>query len=61
MTVNDALNALSVKSANDIAYAVLEFIGGNEAEFAKVMTTKARGLGLASTTFRNASGPPDKR
>ena len=38
-----------------------EFISGSEEEFAKVMTAKARGLGLASTTFRNASGLPDKR
>ncbi|MEP0944573.1 MAG: D-alanyl-D-alanine carboxypeptidase family protein [Rhizobiaceae bacterium] len=61
LTVHEALSALSVKSANDIAYAVAEFIGGSEEEFAKIMTTKARALGLASTTFRNASGLPDKR
>lgn len=61
ITVNNALNALSVKSANDIAYAVAEFIGGSEADFAKLMTQKARAMGLASTTFRNASGLPDKR
>ena len=61
ITVHDALFALSVKSANDIAYAVAEFIGGSEEAFAKQMTQKARGLGLASTTFRNASGLPDKR
>ena len=61
ITVHDALFALSVKSANDIAYAVAEFIGGSEEAFAKQMTKKARGLGLASTTFRNASGLPDKR
>jgi len=59
--VDEALTALAVKSANDVAYAVAEFLGGSEAEFASQMTTKARALGLTSTTFRNASGLPDKR
>ena len=61
ITVDTALNALAVKSANDVAHAVAEFMGGSEANFARAMTAKARGLGMRSTTFRNASGLPDKR
>ena len=61
ISVDLALTALSVKSANDVAYAVAEFLGGSEKAFAEQMTKRARGLGLLSTTFRNASGLPDKR
>ncbi len=55
------MQALAVKSANDVATAVAEFLGGTEANFARLMTAKARSLGMSSTTFRNASGLPDKR
>ncbi|MGI9366879.1 MAG: D-alanyl-D-alanine carboxypeptidase family protein [Rhizobiaceae bacterium] len=61
ITVDKALEALAVKSANDVAYATGEFISGSESAFARAMTSKARSLGLSSTTFRNASGLPDKR
>ena len=61
ISVDTALNALAVKSANDVAYAVAEFMSGSEAAFARSMTVKARSLGMRSTTFRNASGLPDKR
>ncbi len=61
ITVDLALRALAVKSANDVAYAVAEFMSGSEAAFARSMTSKARALGMSSTTFRNASGLPDKR
>ena len=61
ISVDLALTAMTVKSANDVAYAVGEFISGSEAAFASAMTAKARSLGLVSTTFRNASGLPDKR
>ncbi len=61
LSVDEALSALAVKSANDVAYAMAEFLGGSEPEFARAMTRKARSLGLSSTTFRNASGLPDKR
>jgi len=59
--LDTALRALAVKSANDVAVAVAEKIGGTEAKFARMMTAKARSLGMKSTTFRNASGLPDKR
>ncbi len=59
LTVLDAIKALVVKSANDVAVAVAEAIGGSEARFARLMTERARQIGMASTTFRNASGLPN--
>jgi D-alanyl-D-alanine carboxypeptidase len=59
ITVNDAILALVTKSANDIATASGEFLGGSEAGFARMMTAKARQLGMNSTTFRNAHGLPN--
>ncbi len=60
ITARDAILALITKSANDAAAALGEHIaGGSEAAFARMMTTKARALGMSRTTFRNASGLPD--
>jgi D-alanyl-D-alanine carboxypeptidase len=60
IAVIDALKALITKSANDIAVAVAEHIAGSEEKFARLMTEKARQLGMKSTVFRNASGLPDE-
>ncbi|TPK72822.1 D-alanyl-D-alanine carboxypeptidase [Mesorhizobium sp. B2-4-18] len=57
--VDSAIRAIVVKSANDVAVAVGEYLGGSEDQFAAMMTSKARQLGMNSTTFRNASGLPD--
>jgi D-alanyl-D-alanine carboxypeptidase len=59
VTVEQAIYALVVISANDVAVAVAEHIGGSEAKFAQMMTRRARELGMKRTTFRNASGLPD--
>lgn len=59
VTVETVIYSLVTKSANDAAAAVGELLGGSEANFAKMMTAKARSLGMSSTTFRNASGLPD--
>ena len=59
ITVRDAIHALITKSANDVAVVVAERLGGSERRFATLMTTKARSMGMTSTTFRNASGLPD--
>ena len=59
--VEDAIKALIVKSANDIAVVVAEALGGTEVEFAKKMTRKAKALGMSRTTFRNASGLPNRK
>jgi len=61
ITVEDAIKALVVKSANDVAVVVAEAIGGTESQFAVMMTERARQLGMASTTFRNASGLPNRK
>jgi len=60
ITVEEAINALVTKSANDVAAAVAEHLGGTEARFANMMTAKARKLGMDRTRFRNASGLPDE-
>jgi D-alanyl-D-alanine carboxypeptidase len=59
LAVEDAIKALVTKSANDAAVVVAEAIGGTEEEFARLMTRKARALGMAHTTYANASGLPD--
>lgn len=56
--VIDAIKALITKSANDVAYALAEHIGGSEAGFARMMTKKARAIGMSRTVFKNASGLP---
>ena len=47
------------RSANDAAVVIAEAIGGSEDEFAKMMTRKARALGMSRTIYRNASGLPN--
>lgn len=59
--VEDAIRALVTKSANDVAIVFAERLGGTEAKFATKMNAKAKELGMMSTTFRNASGLPDKK
>lgn len=61
ISVEDAIRVIAVKSANDIAVALAEKIGGTEASFAAMMTRKARSIGMRDTLFVNASGLPDKR
>ncbi|WP_417767836.1 D-alanyl-D-alanine carboxypeptidase family protein [Stappia sp.] len=61
ITVSQAIQALAVKSANDVAVAVAENLGGSEDAFARSMTSKARALGMRRTHFVNASGLPDPR
>ena len=58
--VKDAIMAIIIKSANDVASVVAESIGRNERRFALMMTAKARKLGMSRTTFRNASGLPHR-
>jgi D-alanyl-D-alanine carboxypeptidase len=59
--VDTAIKALVVKSANDIAVALAEYLGGTEEQFAAQMTAKGRQLGMRRTVFHNASGLPDSR
>jgi D-alanyl-D-alanine carboxypeptidase len=57
--VEDAIKGLVTRSANDAAVVIAEAIAGDEGDFAKLMTRKARGLGMTKTVYRNASGLPD--
>ena len=59
--VETAIRAIVTKSANDVAVVVAEAIGGDETEFAQMMTAKAHALGMTHTSYRNASGLPDDR
>jgi D-alanyl-D-alanine carboxypeptidase len=59
LEVEDAIRGLVTKSANDAAVVVAEAIAGTEDDFAGLMTSKARALGMNRTTYRNASGLPN--
>ncbi|MCH7711450.1 MAG: D-alanyl-D-alanine carboxypeptidase, partial [Proteobacteria bacterium] len=61
ISVEDIILSLVTKSANDAAAAIAETLGGTERNFAKMMTQRARSLGMSNTTFRNASGLPHRR
>jgi D-alanyl-D-alanine carboxypeptidase len=61
ITVEEAIKAIVTKSANDVAAAIGESIGGSEARFAQMMTAKAHSLGMTRTNYANASGLPDPR
>jgi D-alanyl-D-alanine carboxypeptidase (penicillin-binding protein 5/6) len=58
LTVAQAIPAMTVHSANDVAVAMAEKIAGSEARFAQLMTTRAHELGMVNSQFVNASGVP---
>lgn len=60
ISVDDAIKAIVTLSANDIAVAVAEAIGGDEETFAAMMTRKAHALGMLGTHYANASGLPNE-
>ncbi len=57
--VNTAIEAIVVRSANDVAVTIAEALGGTESHFAEMMTAKARQLGMKDTFYHNSSGLPD--
>jgi len=60
ISVEDAILAAAIKSANDAAVVLGEAMGnGSEDAFARLMTNRARQIGMSRTTFRNASGLPN--
>jgi D-alanyl-D-alanine carboxypeptidase (penicillin-binding protein 5/6) len=61
ISVDECIRAIALKSANDMAVALAEHLGGSESAFASTMTARARSLGMSGTTFVNASGLPDPR
>src|SRR5690606_16153325 len=56
ITAETVIYSLVTKSANDAATAMGEYLGGSEEGFARMMTAKARQLGMTGTVFRNAHG-----
>ena len=58
ITVHQAIQALAVKSSNDVSVVLAERLGGTEDQFSIMMTQKARSLGMNSTTYKTASGLP---
>ncbi len=60
ITVDQAIRALVVRSANDASVVLAEHLGGSVSGFAKQMTEKARELGMNSTTFKNPHGLPNR-
>ena len=58
VTVDNALKMLMVKSANDIAVAIAEGVGGSIAGFADLMNANARRLGMSQSNFVNPNGLP---
>ncbi len=59
ISVEDAIQAIVTKSANDVAVVIGERLGGTEDRFAEKATARARQLGMSATTFKNASGLPN--
>ncbi len=58
ITVNSAIQALTVRSSNDAAVVLAERIAGSEDAFAVMMNEKARELGMLKTVFKNPHGLP---
>jgi len=58
LTVETALQALIIKSANDVAVMLAEKISGSELQFVADMNAAARDLGMTRTVFSNANGLP---
>jgi len=60
ISVRQAVMALVTKSANDVAVTIAENMSKTERRFALKMTAAARKIGMSRTTFRNASGLPNR-
>ena len=59
LSVNDALHAMLLKSANEVANALAEHCSGSIEEFSKLMNEKAKELGATESHFSNPSGLND--
>lgn len=61
ISVKNAMTALMLKSANDVAVIVAERLGGTVEGFAAMMNAEAKNLGMADTVFVSPNGlPPPK-
>jgi D-alanyl-D-alanine carboxypeptidase len=61
LSVDEAIKAMTVKSANDVSVAMAERLAGSESRFAALMTLRGQELGMRNSRFVNASGLPDSR
>jgi len=59
ITVKEAIYVVVTRSANDVAVALAETIGGSTQNFTRMMNARARSLGMRNTYFNNPSGLPD--
>lgn len=60
LTLDSALKILLVKSANDVAVAIAETVGGSQENFVARMNAEAARIGMGSTRFINPNGLPGK-
>ncbi len=56
VSVEDLLRGIIVASGNDACVALAEGIAGSEEQFAIMMTSKAKEIGMTNTNFSNSSG-----
>ncbi len=61
MTVQEAILAITVASANNVSVIMAEQLAGSEDEFVALMNEKADEIGMTRTVFRNATGLPDRQ
>ncbi len=59
VSVEDLIRGVAIQSGNDAAVALAEGVGGTEEDFARVMTARAKEIGMTNSNFANASGWPD--
>lgn len=60
LTMEQCLNAILIRSANEVSYAVAEHIGGTWEGFAQIMNERAKELGCVDSNFVNPNGLPDE-
>jgi D-alanyl-D-alanine carboxypeptidase (penicillin-binding protein 5/6) len=61
LTVDQAIRSLATKSANDVSVALAEHIAGSSEAFSRLMTLRAKQLGMTNSRFVNPNGLPDSR
>ncbi|MEJ5376093.1 MAG: D-alanyl-D-alanine carboxypeptidase family protein [bacterium] len=59
LPLEEMLQAILVRSANDAAATVAEHVSGSQARFVELMNQKARALGMFDTVFTNVHGLPE--
>jgi D-alanyl-D-alanine carboxypeptidase len=60
LSMEECLNAILIRSANEVAYAVAEHVAGSNDAFAEMMNERAKELGCVDSNFVNPNGLPDE-